>query len=224
MKTETNKESVFNYYSSMLSTLSNMNRYNGSQRLHIESVSEHSFNVVVFASLFCKANHFSSELSLAVINAAISHDMAESVVSDIHHEAKSAIQEFSNCKIADLETKVMKSRFVHFYKDFCRSEGIKSCDDPYSESIPLTLNSNLIHLICKYCDILDVLMYIQIERELGNNFHINDNDVIKRLQKVKIEIKEQYEYIVFIDDYEIDEYEMSEIDEYEYERLIKNNE
>lgn len=192
---------VYDKYTKMLSAMANLNRYNGSSKLHNQSVAEHSFNVVVFASLFCKINGFSRKLRSAVIDAAISHDMAESVLSDIPHDAKNSIEELTGCKISQFEKDVMQTKLSYFYEDFCRSEGVPSgLKDCYEEDIELSQNSRLISLICKYCDILDVLMFLDIESKLGNSFHVRREDVLERLIKCKDEIRKINKYIRFIEE------------------------
>lgn len=192
---------VYDKYTKMLSAMANLNRYNGSSKLHNQSVAEHSFNVVVFASLFCKINGFSRKLRSAVIDAAISHDMAESVLSDIPHDAKNSIEELTGCKISQFEKNVMQTKLSYFYEDFCRSEGVPSgLKDCYEEDIELSQNSRLISLICKYCDTLDVLMFLDIESKLGNSFHVRREDVLERLLKCKDEIRKINKYIRFIEE------------------------
>ena len=192
---------VYDKYTKMLSAMANLNRYNGSSKLHNQSVAEHSFNVVVFASLFCKINGFSRKLRSAVMDAAISHDMAESVLSDIPHDAKNSIEELTGCKISQFEKDVMQTKLSYFYEDFCRSEGVPSgLKDCYEEDIELSQNSRLISLICKYCDTLDVLMFLDIESKLGNSFHVRREDVLERLLKCKDEIRKINKYIRFIEE------------------------
>ena len=192
---------VYDKYTKMLSAMANLNRYNGSSKLHNQSVAEHSFNVVVFASLFCKINGFSRKLRSAVIDSAISHDMAESVLSDIPHDAKNSIEELTGCKISQFEKDVMQTKLSYFYEDFCRSEGVPSgLKDCYEEDIELSQNSRLISLICKYCDTLDVLMFLDIESKLGNSFHVRREDVLERLLKCKDEIRKINKYIRFIEE------------------------
>lgn len=196
-----NTSQVYSEYTKMLSTMANLNRYNGSPKLHNQSVAEHSYNVIVFASLFCKINGLSRKLRSAVIDAAMSHDMAESVLSDIPHDAKASIEELTGCKISQFEKDVMLNKLSYFYEDFCRSEGVSSgLKDPYEEDIELSINSRLISLICKYCDTLDVLMFLDVETNLGNNFHVKREDVLERLIKYKEEIRKINKYIKFIEE------------------------
>lgn len=196
-----NTSQVYSKYTKMLSTMSNLNRYNGSPKLHNQSVAEHSYNVIVFASLFCKINGLSRKLRSAVIDAAMSHDMAESVLSDIPHDAKASIEELTGCKISQFEKDVMQNKLSYFYEDFCRSEGVSSgLIDPYEEDIELSTNSHLISLICKYCDTLDVLMFLDVETNLGNNFHVKREDVLERLIKYKEEIRKINKYFKFIEE------------------------
>lgn len=188
-------------YSKMLTTLANMNRYNGSPKLHNQSVAEHSFNVVVLASLFCKINSFSRELRSAVVDAAMSHDMAESILSDIPHDAKKSIEKLTGCEISQFEKDVMQQSLSYFYEDFCRSEGFSSgLRDAYKEDPELSTNGVLISLICKYCDTLDVLIYLDIEEKLGNDFHIKREDVIERLVSCKEQIRKLNKYMKFIEE------------------------
>lgn len=192
---------IYDCYTKMLSTMASLNRYNGSLKLHNQSVAEHSYNVIVFASLFCKINGFSRKLRSAVIDAAMSHDMAESVLSDIPHDAKISIEELAGCKISQFEKDVMRTKLSYFYEDFCRSEGVSSgLKDAYEGDIELSTNSKLISLICKYCDTLDVLMFLDIESKLGNNFHVKREDVLERLTNYKNQILEIDKYIKFIEE------------------------
>ena len=192
---------VYYRYTKMLSAMANLNRYNGSSKLHNQSVAEHSYNVIVFASLFCKINGFSRKLRSAVIDAAMSHDMAESVLSDIPHDAKKSIEKLIGCEISQFEKDVMQSELSYFYEDFCRSEGVSTgLKDVYEEDVELSTNGQLISLICKYCDTLDVLMYLDIESKLGNDFHIKREDVVERLRGYKDKILKINKYIRFIEE------------------------
>lgn len=194
---------LYSRYTKMLSAMANLTRYNGSPKLHNQSVAEHSYNVVVFASLFCKINGFSRKLRSAVIDAAMSHDMAESVLSDIPHDAKKSIEELTGCEISQFEKDIMKQKLSYFYEDFCKSEDVPSGKDPYEEDIEISSNHKLIFLICKYCDTLDVLMYLDIEESLGNHFHVKREDVLKRLENYKIQIREVNEHIKFIEEWAV---------------------
>lgn len=153
--------------------LSYVTRYSNRARIRDESVAEHSFFVALIVIRLHEDYNFDLEKALI---AALSHDVAESDLSDVTHDIKTKYVQLSNAlqeaefeEIAKYPT-VIKSGFTDF----------EVRDSPES-------------LIANLADILQVRQYINSEMNMGNSTFADINYTCRKRISVLMEGLKQYE-------------------------------
>lgn len=152
-------------------------RYSNVQRIHNESVAEHSYFVSIIVLLLSEKYNFNVEQALKM---ALVHDVAESDIDDLSWVVKQAYPEVAaSLKQAELEViktypKCISEPFIDFESG---SENVES-------------------LIVKLADIISVAQYSENEMMLGNTSYMSDvfdssQSRVKELERKLINYKKK---------------------------------
>ena len=146
-------------------------RYSNRFRIHDESVAEHS--LFVAAIVIKLHDEYDFDLGLALL-AAISHDIAESDISDVTHDIKEKHPALKEClQVAELKEIMKYPQLIrHGYNTFERAITVEG-------------------LIANLADVIQVMQYVRTEMSLGNSA-IEDIELgcIKRICFLKKQLKD----------------------------------
>ena len=144
--------------------LQNINRYNTIPRLKEESVAEHSYQVIAGVKVICDVLNVNDEVRLRAYNAAIMHDIPESIINDITWDAKQLFGESFKEQLNQIEETLIFGYDEQASKD-------------------LFPNRNLLHITCEFvksivelADVDSVIKYAEREVKLGNEYF---KDIVK---------------------------------------------
>lgn len=136
--------------------LQNINRYNTFPRLKEESVAEHSFQVIACIKQICDEYEIPDYIRLEAYDAAIMHDIPESITNDITYDAKQMFSKTFKEELKSIEFK------ISYELDKESALNLYSNQENYKQK--------LVKALVEYADVQSVVMYAKREVEMGNKF------------------------------------------------------
>lgn len=148
--------------------LQNINRYNTIPRIKEESVAEHSYQVIVGVKSLCDKFGIEDNIKLRAYDAAIMHDIPESITNDITWDAKQLFGEEFKKQLNEIEETIISGYDEQASKDLFINK-------PF-----YIVSRELVKSIVEVADVGSVINYANRELELGNS---NFKEIVKGSRK-----------------------------------------
>lgn len=145
---------VKSFRKSKIQRLSDIVRYTTRAKITNENVAEHSFYVSIEAMRICNMLKLDSDTKLKVIEAALVHDVPESLSVDVPYNIKKDYPDITEI-LQDIEVKEL-------------SRHIPELEEDYKKYVEHEENKDAVYYIVKLADTISVVQYSYKEIQLGN--------------------------------------------------------